>query len=73
VIAVCINFVYNVGMELILDADVKAVVEFMQSSVSATHLVEVAKAVNALAPTLWGQYQPEPIQALRLVNAPLTT
>jgi len=53
-------------MDLIIDDDVKAVAEFMQSSMAAAKLVSVAEAVAALAPVLWGKFEPEGIDALRL-------
>jgi hypothetical protein len=53
-------------MELIIDPDVKAVAEFMQSSVQACRLVSVAQAVAKLAPILWDIYDAEAVRALSL-------
>lgn len=59
-------------MKLIIDPDVKAVAEFMQGNMSASKLVSVASAIAALAPILWGRFEPEGIAALQLqhVNGP---
>lgn len=55
--------------DLILDEDVKAVVEFMQRRITAARLVAVATGVAALAPLLWGKYQPESVDVLRLESS----
>ena len=60
-------------MDLILDGDVKAVAELMQSNIPTERLVEVSTAVATLAPIIWAGYKPEPIQALRLVHQPITS
>jgi len=64
---------YYLGMELVLDDDVKAVAEFMQGSISAHRLVAVATGVAQLASLLWGQYQSENVEVLRLVRPAPTT
>lgn len=46
-------------MRLELDPDVQAVAEFMQASMPASKLVAVAQAMGALAPVLWGKFEPE--------------
>jgi hypothetical protein len=51
---------------IVVDADVRAVAEFMQGRIAASRLVAVANGLAAMAPLLWGTYQPEPVQALRL-------
>jgi hypothetical protein len=43
-------------MKLRIDEDVKRVLEFMQTSMSADRLVAIAAGVHALAPILWGRY-----------------
>jgi hypothetical protein len=53
-------------MEIIIDSDVKAVVEFMQSRFAATKLVGIAKGVADMAPLLWGLYESEGVQAITL-------
>lgn len=58
-------------MELIIDPDVKAVAEFMQSNMPASKLVSVASAVAALAPMLWGAFEAESVCALRLAPSAL--
>ena len=60
-------------MELVLDDDVKAVVEFMQKRISAHRLVAVARGVSEIGPLLWGKHQPEKVDVLRLVCPPPTT
>ena len=58
-------------MELVIDPDVKTVAEFMQCRFSAARLVAVANGLASIAPLLWGRYQPEEVQTLRLAcNAP---
>ena len=57
-------------MELQIDEDVKRVLEFMQGSMSADHLVAVAAGVHALAPILWGHFEAESVSALRLASLP---
>jgi hypothetical protein len=57
-------------MELMIDPDVKAVVEFMQGNMPAAKLVSVAAAVAALAPILWGAFEAESVATLRLVASP---
>jgi len=58
-------------MDLEMDGDVKAVLQFMQRNVQASHLVAVAGAVADLAPILWGKYEKEGISALLLREAPI--
>ena len=53
-------------MQLDMDADVKAVLEFMSSNISAHKLVSVAQEASQLAPILWGHYEAEQAQGLRL-------
>jgi hypothetical protein len=55
-------------VDLILDEDVRAVAAFMQERISVARLVAVASGVAALAPLLWGRYQPEELSVLRLVH-----
>ena len=56
----------RVETEVILDADVKSVLEFMQSNISAGKLVGVSNAVPQLAKLLWGHYQQEPCSVVTL-------
>lgn len=58
-------------MDLTIDPDVKAVAEFMQQTIATSKLVSVATVVADIAPLLWGQFQPEPVEALQLVPAPI--
>jgi hypothetical protein len=56
---------------VILDDDVKAVAEFMQTKIAASRLISVADGLAAIAPLLWGRYEPEAVQALRLEAQPI--
>jgi hypothetical protein len=56
---------------VIVDADVQAVADFMQTRISASRLVAVADGLAAIAPLLWGRFQPEAIQAIRLESEPI--
>lgn len=47
--------------EIVIDQDVKCVLEFMQKNMMANKLVNVAKSVADLAPILWGKYHQEEI------------
>jgi|GEM_PF-2818521 len=51
-------------MDAVVDRDVKAVVEFIQTHIAASHLVGVAEGVVQLAPIIWGRYQAEPVNVL---------
>ena len=53
-------------MNLMMDADLKTVAEFMQSHIAADRLVQVADRLAALAPVLWGEGK-----ALALVSDPI--
>ena len=56
---------------MIVDDDVQAVAEFMQGKIAASRLVAVADGLAAIAPLLWGRFQPDAIQAIRLEAAPI--
>ncbi len=51
-------------MAALMDADIQAVVQFMQTHVPAARLVSVAAGLHALAPVMWGQYPCEAIKPL---------
>jgi len=53
-------------MTLVMDGDVKRVIEFMESNVPYAKIVAVAEAIQKLAPIMWGQHEQEPIRALGL-------
>jgi hypothetical protein len=55
-----------------IDEDVRAVAAYMVASIPAARLVAVAKAMSEMAPLLWSQYIPEPVQPLRFVYAPIS-
>lgn len=59
-------------MNLEIDQDVKMVAEFMQERIAASRLKGVADGLAAIAPLLWGCYQPEQIEVLRLRSEPIS-
>jgi hypothetical protein len=59
-------------MELIMDGDLQAVAEFMQSNVPAAKLVSVADSLTAVARLLWSQYPQEPCTVARLLAPQIT-
>jgi hypothetical protein len=56
--------------ELLIDPDLKAVLEFMQERMEASRLVAVASGVAAIAPLLWGQYSTEEVKLIQLICRP---
>jgi hypothetical protein len=60
-------------MAIRIDSDVEAVAEFMTRHIEASKLVAVANSLSALAPSLWGQYEPERVEALRFVSPPISS
>jgi len=54
-------------MEAVIDPDVKAVAEFMQSNIEARKLVGVAESLRAIAPILWGRYNQTPVAGIELL------
>jgi hypothetical protein len=59
-------------MEVTINADVKAVAEFMQERLPACHLTAVASGLAAIAPLLWGHYPSEELRVLRLLSSPIS-
>lgn len=57
---------------MVVDEDVRAVAEFMQGRIAASRLVAVADGLAGIAPLLWGKFQPEAVQAIRLEGQPIT-
>lgn len=57
-------------LTLNVDPEVQAVASYMQQHIQAARLVSVAQAVARLAPSLWGNYEPETCEPLRLVAEP---
>jgi len=55
-----------------VDSDVQALAEFMQTKIAASRLVAVAEGLAAMAPLLWGQYQPEAVRVVRLEADPIS-
>lgn len=56
---------------MIVDDDVRVVAEFMQGRIAASRLVAVANGLAAMAPLLWGRYQSEDVQIVRLEADPI--
>jgi hypothetical protein len=56
------------SMQLELDTDVKAVLEFMQTNIGCHKLVAVANSIKELATPLWGHYKGERIICLALTG-----
>jgi hypothetical protein len=52
--------------EFVVDPNVQAVLEFMQGNFRAALLVDIAAAVNALAPLIWERYQRGAVAGIRL-------
>jgi hypothetical protein len=55
----------NVQMEIAIDPEAKAVLEFMQENVAATRLVSLAETLPQMARLLWNDCPQEPVTALR--------
>lgn len=60
-------------MEVVIDPDVKATAEFMQSRIEARKLVGVAESLRAIAPILWGHYDGGPVKGIELAPDPITS
>lgn len=52
--------------QVVMDADLKKVCEFMQRNIAADRLVSVAENVGAMAPILWGRFERRPVTPLLL-------
>lgn len=59
-------------MDVIIDPDVKSVLQFMQSNVPASKLLAVADGVADLARLLWEHYKQDEIELLRIKAAPIS-
>jgi hypothetical protein len=53
-------------MELSIDPDVRAVIEFMQGAFSASRLIGIARGVAAFAPILWDVYPSDQVRVAEL-------
>jgi hypothetical protein len=53
-------------MNIEVDNDVKAVLEFMQERVAAFKLIGVAERIPAMAKLLWDKYPQEPVEPISL-------
>jgi hypothetical protein len=58
-------------MNIEINPEVKAVMEYMQQILPAARLVPVADAVQKIAPILWGHYPTEEVRALELNDKPI--
>ena len=59
-------------MELIVDEDVKAVIEFIQKTVPANKLLGVCRGVLNLSETLWGRHAQIDFCPMRLEPPPIS-
>jgi post-segregation antitoxin (ccd killing protein) len=57
----------RVESKLVLDSDLKAVLEFMQGNISAGKLIGIAEAIPQTARLLWAEYPQEPFSAAALL------
>ena len=57
-------------MELILDEEMKAVLEFMQRHIPASKLMGVAERLPQMAKLLWDRYPQEAVTAVELHPKP---
>ena len=57
-------------MEVMIDPDVKAVVEFMDRHVPTSKRMGVANRLAEVAALLWGHYDPSDVHAMRLAIEP---
>jgi len=53
-------------MNIVIDEDVKAVIEMMVQTIPAERLVSVANGVQKITPILWGQYEAANVQPIML-------
>jgi hypothetical protein len=60
-------------MEVVIDPDVKAVAEFMQSRIETRKLMGVAESLRVIAPLLWGHYEHAPVRSIELASLPITS
>jgi len=59
-------------MDVKLDPDLQRAAAYLQASFPAAKLVAITQGLNQLAPMLWGHYEPERLDALRLVAEPIS-
>jgi hypothetical protein len=55
-------------MELTVDKDLQAVIEFMQNEIPTGKLVRIAEALPKMARLLWERFPQEPCIEVRLVD-----
>jgi hypothetical protein len=54
------------AVNLVIDEDVKAVLEFIQDKIPASKLVAVSERLPEMARLLWGHFPQEPCHVLNL-------
>ena len=59
-------------MELVLNEETKAVLEFMQANIPSSKLLGVADSIPNVARLLWSGYPQEPLKILQLTGTPIT-
>jgi hypothetical protein len=59
-------------MQVKMDRDVLATIQFMQSRIQANKLVGVATALSGLAPLIWTHNRQEPIDVMRVSEEPVS-
>jgi hypothetical protein len=59
-------------MELIVDADLKKVAEFMQTEIPAGKLISVSEQIPKVARLLWSQFPQESCIGAVLTSCPIT-
>jgi hypothetical protein len=59
-------------MEITIDKDLQAVVEFMQNGIPTTKLVQVAEALPKIARLLWERYPKESCIEMELTDTRFT-
>ena len=53
-------------MDVVLDSDVRAVLEFMQTRIAASKLVPIAERLPEMAKLLWSRYPQEPVEPISM-------
>jgi len=56
----------RVELDLVVDRDVKAVLEFMQANIPTARLIGVVESLPKIGRLLWDQYEQEPVEAIRM-------
>lgn len=56
----------TLSLNLVIDQDVKKVLEFMQNNITSSKLVGVSSGVWDIAPIIWGYFERQEVRALAL-------